>query len=326
MKVLYAPLNFGDVIQDGVYDAFTQLGCELKVFDYMTKYLSSKNHFSVREELINECRKFRPNLILLQIQHTSILDGSTIRIIKSELPSTIIVNFTIDIRNYIPETYKDIAKISDFNLISSTGQIDFFEKNLGKSVKYWQIGYNPKLYFPQENQPTQFESDCVFIGHHNDKENYPGVHARLDACKILRKEFGNRFYLYGTRWPKELGSKGSLDQRTVSKAYYNSVCNISISHYNDVNDYFSDRLLMCLASGRPTIMLKYPHWENYFTDMCDLVVVSSIKDIPNKVRMLKSNPELANYIGMSGAAKVLAEHTYFSRIKELFNIVGLSNG
>jgi spore maturation protein CgeB len=97
-----------------------------------------------------------------------------------------------------------------------------------------------------------------------------------------------------------------------------------VSHYNDLDHYFSDRLLMCLASGRPTIALRFPKWETYFTNMCDLVIVDSINDIPDAVQMLKDNPELANYIGQQGAAKAFAEHTYYSRVKELLNVVGLA--
>ena len=119
-------------------------------------------------------------------------------------------------------------------------------------------------------------------------------------------------------------SKGSIEQENVVKnVYHHSVCAISISHFNDISHYFSDRLLMCMASGRPTIALKFPKWESYFTDMCDLVMVDSVDQIPEKVKMLKNNPDLANYIGMSGSRKVFAEHTYHSRIQELLNIVGL---
>jgi spore maturation protein CgeB len=76
-----------------------------------------------------------------------------------------------------------------------------------------------------------------------------------------------------------------------------------------------------MASGRPTISLRFPKWDSYFTDMCDLVIVNDVREIPEKVMMLKNNPELANYIGMSGAAKVFAEHTYYSRVKELVNMI-----
>ena len=124
---------------------------------------------------------------------------------------------------------------------------------------------------------------------------------------------------------KRYAFKSSVDQKRVASMYHKSFCSISVSHFNDINHYFSDRLLMCLASGRPVISLRFPGWKSYFTDMCDLVIADSVEQIPQKVEMLKANPELAEFIGRSGAAKVFAEHTYYSRVVELLEMTGLKN-
>ncbi len=289
----------------------------------MNKYLHSKNPRKIREQFIEEAKQFKPHLLHLQIQHTSVIDANTIRAIKTQLPNCIITNWTGDVRNYIPHTYRRIAEIADFNLISSTGQIEMFKESIKKNIYYWQIGYNPKLYYPLSEDFTP-KHDAVFIGHHTNKEKYPGAPQRIQVCNLLREKFGPKFLLFGNGWPKRLKTKGSVDQRAVAKIYRDSVCNISVSHYNDLDHYFSDRLLMCMASGRPVVALKFPKYESYFTNMCDLVLVDSIQEIPDVVMMLKNNPELASYIGKSGAAKVLAEHTYHSRVKELLNLVGLA--
>ena len=82
---------------------------------------------------------------------------------------------------------------------------------------------------------------------------------------------------------------------------------------------------MCMASGRPTISLRFPKWESYFTHKGDIVIADSVADIPNKVQWLLDNPERAELIGSLGAEKILAEHTYLSRIKELLEMVGLKS-
>jgi len=112
--------------------------------------------------------------------------------------------------------------------------------------------------------------------------------------------------------------RGSIDQPSVANVYRDSLCAISVSHFNDIGHYFSDRLLMCLACGRPVISYRFPHWETYFTNNCDLIIVDDISEIPDKIKWLKDNPNIADFIGASGAAKVLAEHTYTSRVAELF--------
>lgn len=322
VRVVYTPLNFGDVVQDGVYDAFEQAGCELKVFDYMNKYIHSKNNRNIRAEFINEIRNFQPDLLFLQIQHTTVLDYKTIIEAKNACSKMKVVNWTGDVRNDVPHTYRKVGKAADFNLISSTGQLSMFRQVL-QNVDYLQIGYNPKLYYPPSTKRDSFKNDALFVGHYSTRESYPGTAARVDTCKLLRARFGDGFALYGSGWPKEFNSKGSINQRHLATEYQNSVCSISVSHYNEIGHYFSDRLLMCLASGRPCVALAFPGWESYFTNMCDFVVVNSVHEIPDAVAMLKGDPELANFIGEQGAAKVFAEHTYYSRIKELLNMVGL---
>jgi spore maturation protein CgeB len=323
-RVLFLPLNYGSVVQNGPADAFREAGCNLQVFDYYSIYESNRKRVNlVREQLIRTVRSFKPDLMHMQIQHTSVIGGNTVSKIKQMRPNMIITNWTGDVRTHVPRTYKAVSKASDFNLISSTGQIDMFSREIGKQAKYWQIGYDPRLYYPEKIPRNKFEWDVVFIANHNAKENYPGRAEREHVCKLLQREFGKKFRLHGYGWPKGFQCAGSLDQKILNQVYHNSFCNISVSHFNDLNHYFSDRLLMCMASGRPTISLKFPKWESYFTDMGDIVIADSVADIPNKVRWLLANPERARLIGEAGAAKMAAEHTYFSRINELLEMVGL---
>lgn len=277
----------------------------------------------VRKKLIERCKSFKPDLLHMQIQHTNLIDGPTIGTIRALLPKLIVVNWTGDVRNYIPDTYKDVAKYSHFNLISSTGQIQQFKDSLRMDVKYWQIGYNPKLYYKNLSTPDKFDYDVVFIANNNLIENYPGRSEREQVCKLLRARFGNRFGLFGNNWSPEFQSNGSIAQPDVCRVYHKSACVLSVSHYNGLSHYFSDRLLMCLASGRPTVSLSFPKWQSYFTDNSDIIMADKIEDIPNKVSDLLNNPKLADFIGDSGAAKVFAEHTYLSRINELLEMVGL---
>lgn len=322
VKVLFLPLNYGEVIQSGVYDAFRDAGCELEVFDYFSIYEGNRKRTNiVREQLITKVTQFKPDLIHMQIQHTTVIDFGTILKIKKMLPNCTVVNWTGDVRNNVPGTYRNIAKHSDYNFISSTGQLEMFKREVGKEVKYLQIGYDPKLYFRDPNPPKEFEWDCIFVANNNVKEGYPGRKTREDACKLLRAKFGSKFALFGHGWPKSFNSNGSASQRDLVKYYHRSLCSISISHFNDISHYFSDRLLMCMASGRPTISYRFPNWESYFTNNCDLLIAESVEDIANKVMYLKNNRDMAEFIGKSGAEKVYAEHTYSSRIRELLDMV-----
>jgi spore maturation protein CgeB len=323
MKVMFLPLNYGMIIQKGVCDAFRNAGCQLEVFDYMNMKIRGVNVRNIRQNLIERVGKFQPHLLHMQIQHTDVIDAGTIQNIKKRWPKIKITNINVDIRNYVQPQFKAIGRFSDYNLIPSTGQLHMYRKVLGDSVHYWQIGYDPLLYYPPKRPLENFAYDAMFIGNYTVRESYPGTKAREKLCLLMNKHFRNRFALHGGGWPRKFKAKGSLNQRKLVNAYHKSFCSISVNHFNDTPHYFSDRLLMCLACGRPTISLRFPKWETYFTNNCDLVIANSVDEIPKKVKFLLRNRELAEYIGKSGAEKAFAEHTYLSRINELLQLVGL---
>lgn len=259
----------------------------------------------------------------MQIQHTNVIDALTVDRIKRNNKDLIVTNWTGDVRNTVPNTYKKMAMVSDYNLISSVGQLDMFRKQIGKEIHYWQIGFDPKVHHPSLTKPSNFSWDAIFIGNHGLRERYPGAQQRDNTCRLLQQHFGERFALFGGNWSKNLKSKGSIPQTQACAHYHKSLCAVSVSHYNDLSHYFSDRLLMCMASGRPTISFRFPGWESFFADGCDLLIADTVEEIPKKVEYLKNNRDHAEYIGAQGAAKVFAEHTYFSRVNELLELVGL---
>jgi spore maturation protein CgeB len=324
IKVLAIPLCWHDVRQDGWLNAFQQSGCEVQSFDFIKVYEDNRKERQIVNDLLyKQAIEFKPDLLFVQIQHTDIVTTDTIKKIKQQLPNCKAIQWSGDVRNYVPITYAKMAQVCDYNFISNTGQIDFFKKELNKDMQFMQIGVNPILYYPEQSPRSKFDYDLIFIANRNNTEGYPGHSQRDQAVRLLRKELGDRFCLYGSGWPSELRSKGYIDQKQIIHEYHKSFVTLSISHYNELNHYFSDRLLMCMASGRPTISLRFPGWESYFTNNCDFVIANSIEEIPVLTKKLIKDPALANFIGKSGAEKIKAEHTYLSRTNELLQKVGL---
>lgn len=322
MKILFLPLNWGNIVQAGWYDAFREAGVRLEIFDYMTEYEQIRKRVKpVRDKFVKLAKAYQPDVIFMQIQHTTIIDATSLHSVKRAVPNCKIINWTGDVRTVVPQTFLRLANLSDLNLISSTGQLDMFKRSVTKPVKYLQIGYDPKLYYVEEGDRKTFDWDVTFVAHYNARENYPGRAEREQTARLLLANFGEKFCLFGGGWHRRHKSKGSIDQKSLTSLYHSSLCSVSVSHFNDLNHYFSDRLLLCMASGRPVISYRFPKWESYFTDKCDLLIADSIDDIPRLVRWVKENPERANLIGKSGAAKVLAEHTYLSRVQELLDMI-----
>lgn len=325
MKVLLMPLCYSAERQQGIIDAFRELGCELEVFDYYTHYENHhRNQRNTRQSLIETAKRFKPDLVYCQIQHTVILDASSIQAIRTFIPTVKIVQYTVDIRASIQNSYYNVSKVSDMNLICSTGQLQMYRDNSVPNVHFLQVGYSPALHCPEIEPKEKYDYDVVFVANINSIELYPGNSERIDSVYALKREFGEKFGLFGNGWNRELKAVRSVDiTKVVEEAYSKSFCCISISHFNEVDHYYSDRLLHCLASGRPTVSWHFPKYESYFVDGCDLVIAKGPEDIVNKVKYLLDNKDKANYIGMNGAAKVFAEHTYLSRITEMLEMIGL---
>lgn len=325
IKILYLPLAYSCEKQQGVIDAFRELGCELEVFDFYTHYENHhRNQRTTRQALIETAKRFKPDLVYCQIQHTVIIDRDSLQAIKTFVPNVKIVQYTVDIRASIQNSYYNVSKICDMNLICSTQQLQMYRDNGVPNVHFLQVGYGPELYTPESEPKKEYDYDTVFVANINTVDQYPGHSERIDAVYALKKEFGDRFGLFGNGWNRELKPVRPIDiTRVVEEVYSKSFSCISISHFNEVDHYFSDRLLHCMASSRPTVSWHFPKYESYFVDGCDLVIAKGPEDIVNKVKYLLANKDKANFIGMNGAAKVFAEHTYLSRITEMLDMIGL---
>jgi hypothetical protein len=317
VKVMYLPIN-GAVIQTGMCDAFEQAGVELTVFDYYANFLKTKNKAKIKEDFVRVVRSTKPDLLHMQLQFEDIIDENDIRTVKGEFPNMIITDWTGDIRKDIPKTFSDHSKGTDISLISSVGQLSDYRKKCIGDVRYWQIGYNPKLYYPMNK--ANFKYDLSFAASKYPAREFPDATFRTNMVSYLQSQLGKNFGLFGGRWG---GGVRTAKQSEMNDIYNSSFAVLSVNNFNDVEMYFSDRLLMCMASGRPCISYRWSGWDQYFTDMRNIVIVHSKEEIVEKLNWLKSNPDVATRIGQEGAKIVQREHTYFCRALELLKMVGL---
>jgi len=323
IKVLYLPLNAGGNIQQATYDAWNDLSfVNMKIFDFYNLYESTKNKNKVNEEFIKAVTEFKPNLVHMQLQMTDIITPQSIKTAKSIVENCIFSNWSGDVRDHASKEMINISNVVDYTFISSTGQIELYQKAGAKNVHYWQIGYDHKLFFPLNK--NNFKYDLIFIGNMYQANTFADAKKRSDLILNLKKSLGERFKIFGSGYDPQCGSGiKSIPFNKVNEVYNDSLCILSISNYNDISHYFSDRLLVCLASGRPTISYRFPEFETYFSDNLDILIAHSLDDILSKIQYCKSNIDKATLIGRNGARKVQAEHSYRSRIVELLKILGL---
>jgi spore maturation protein CgeB len=315
LKVLYLPLGE----QPGTYDGWRNIGVELEIYDYWTDWLQNKNIEGIKQRFLSKVATFQPDLIHMQLQFTGAISIETLREAKRMCPKAVMVNWSGDVRADPPHPFTSLASALDFTLISSSGQLELYKRAGCHNVKYWQIGYDPKTAFPMNK--TEFTYDISFTGN-NYGNMFPDGPLRASAAKALKDAFGNKFGLFGSGYP---GATGSTSHQQSNQIYNDSLCVLSISNFNNIAHYFSDRLLLCLGSGRPTISWYFPNYEDYFVDGRDIFIARSNQDIIDIVNYCKANPEAANQVGVNGQLKVLKEHTFTSRVMELLQITNLAH-
>lgn len=325
LKVLYLPINDHSNSQHGMYDAWKEAGIDMKVYDFYVRFLDTRNKNTVCHEFLDAVAKFQPDLIHMQLQMTNIIDSSTLVEARQLCANkkTILTNWSGDVRNHASAEILSVSGAVDYTLISSTGQIPLYERNGCHNMKYWQIGYNPKMHFWKDYKT--FDYDVSFIGNAYPHGTFADCGLRLNIISSLKKRFGARFGLFGAGYPVgQFGPTRSVSGNEVNEVYNKSRCTLSVSNYNDISHYFSDRLLTCLASGRPTISYRFPAYESYFANHSDILMSHSIDETISMVEYCIENPERASEIGYNGYKKALSEHTYSSRVIELLNMLNLS--
>lgn len=167
---------------------------------------------------------------------------------------------------------------------------------------------------------NEFAYDVCFTGNNYSNSIYSEAPLRVNTVNSLNREFGNKFCLYGSGFENINGGK-KCDDREANHHYNNSLCVVSISNDNSLSDYFSNRLLICVASGRPTISWYFPNIENHFIPDQEILVAHSAEEVVEKVRWCQTNPEKANEIGRNGCKRAFDNYTYTHRIKQLLETV-----
>ena len=324
VKVLYLPINSKDSAQTGMYDAWRNAGVELEVFDFHVRWLDTRNTKLVNSEFLQAVTRLQPDLVHMQLQLTGIIDPLTIRQARCNCKKkTIFTNWSGDVRNQASPYIVSVSKEVDYTFLSSTGQIPLYQKAGAENIRYWQIGYDPKQFFPQCLPATSMKYKLIFTGNAYAAGTFADCSLRQDIVLKLKKHFGKDFGLFGSGYPSTYGQINSLSPLAVNTEFNKSHCILSMSNYNDISHYFSDRLLVCLASGRPTISYRFPNYDSYFASGSDIMIATSVADIIEQTEFCVANPQRALQIGMNGFRKVLAEHTYSSRVKELLSMLNL---
>jgi len=93
------------------------------------------------------------------------------------------------------------------------------------------------------------------------------------------------------------------------------------SHIKRGRDYLNDRAPMVMGAGGFMIMDRQPGLDGWFVENQEVVYYDSLEDLLAKTMYYLRRPDDRERIGRAAREKVLAEHTYAVRAKQLLEIL-----
>jgi len=317
IRVLYLPLNSLEIGQMGMEAAFLENGFCLRVFDFRN---AARKCRLVDEAFIQQAKEFQPHWIHMQLQFSNTISPLTVAKIKEMLPNTVITNWTGDCRKEANGYFVNISEKVDLSLISSEGQINLYKRAGTQNVEYWQIGVDPDQFHPLSETERvglrqAYSHDIAFCASKTSNSSFPASSLRTSIAHELKRKYGKRFGLYGRGWGR--GNRGEVGYYRQNDVYNASKIAISVNHFNNVRMYFSDRQLITMASGALVICHYIPGLEEYFENGKDLVWFHTKGECFSLIDYYLQHPEEAKQIGTRGAQKVLSQHSYSCRVREL---------
>lgn len=324
-RVICAPLNYSHN-QDGQIGAFQEIfGADNVVtFDYMRMRKQKITSDDINADLVKLAADFKPDWIWMQLQGTNVIRPDALAIIKQIAPKCLVTHWMGDVRTRIPDELVEICRATDATLISNVGQIPLYESLGAKRVEYVQIGLDPSdtgdpstIYESPWDPPFRVP-DVVFIGNFYGDTFADGTNERVDAIRALVEAGIDIGVVGGGAWPSDIPVVGKCHVKQQYPVYKRAKVALSISHFNTIERYYSDRQLISMASGTPVVCRYVPGLEHEFVDGEECAFWDPLRvRLVDCVRMLLDDPERAAQIGRQGRATVLGHHTWTRRIRDL---------
>jgi len=270
--------------------------------------------FDFNRVIMNEVRENKYDAVFLQIQGDNIILEECARVIAE---NSIGFNWTGDVRTNI-DWY---ARLGRYFVTCFTNMTDVDKmRSMGLDAEYLQIGYDTKYYYPEERES---HNNIVFCGNYYPDSNYPLTPLRMEIAYRLKKEFNDKFNLYGGRW-REHGMSSEFDNvnnEQEAEIYRTCAIAINCSHF-DYSRYSSDRLLREMGCGAFVLSHNYKDIEKDFKNGEHLVTWNNVDDLIEKCHYYLKRKKEREIIGWKAYNYVSTTCTWdvvMKNFKQLIN-------
>jgi spore maturation protein CgeB len=336
MKVLFSGYRYPHFISITEYieKALNMTDCQVVFFDNRNffipgrirdkiTYLNDLDLWRINEKLFLKVKSFKPLLFLETGGHR--IFPKTIKRIKKYGITTIL--WTID-PPLIFEPIMESAPYYDYVFTGGSEAYDILKK-LGLKNLYWlPFACDPDYHHPvtvSDGDKNKYACDVCFVG-----SWYPVREALLEAISDFN------LGIWGSGWdnvsknsPLKKCIKGLHTKPEEWVKIYSASKIILAPHYQDFSGKIpcaqaSPRIYEALACGG---FLMTNHQEDVlrlFLPSKELVIYENKEDLIRLVSYYLKRPEKRAMIASRGREKVLNNHTYVHRIKEMLRVINLS--
>lgn len=323
MKLIYLPLEAEGSTDRGTARAFKNFfgnDC-VEIIDYYSLEKQGRSRDQINAHLKERVALTNPDWVHGQYQDSEVIYTDTIKELKERFAHICFSHWTGDMRAFISNYMSRMSEYCDLTTVSSIGQIPAWQTAGARSVMYWQIAVDYEIDCRIDRPPMNYAfkaPEIVFCGryYHN---MFPGASQRLEMAEALVNEYGDRFGIVGSNFPRNvLGSTGVKEQRDI---YRQAKLSIGCNNFNEIELYYSDRQLCAMAAGICHVCRYVPSLEREFRDMEHCVFWRTKEELLEKVKWLLANDRQRMKIGLQGRGEILRNHTWYSRIQEIIPVI-----
>jgi spore maturation protein CgeB len=236
------------------------------------------------------------------------------------------------VENYRHLTYwQQLAAGYDFwFVIQQESCISALKQAGAKNVRYLPMAADPAVHRPLELTQTEREeygSDVSFVGagYANRREIFP---------RLLGRDW--TFKLWGNEWDgaTELisvlqRSGARIDTDTCQKVFNASTVNLNLHSWAGTGldpdgDFVNPRTFELAACGAFQLTDRRSLMPSLFAES-EMATVSSPDELPGKIARWLREPEQRVAMAAQARRRVLAEHTYAHRMRDLLSQIGVSS-
>jgi hypothetical protein len=320
-RVLYLPneMDFREEHgQVGGRAAFNEMAgdgtiAELKIYSFLADYyVKKKDKAAAHQALLEVVRSFKPEIIFWQHPSDFPVEKELIDAIRACGSSPIIAYHEGDpFDRYYKRIHPEVATLYRESDV-------FFTIGLGSSRRQFsEIRQHPHFYysphcFDRERigsavpdlATAETKYDAIMIGTiaSSLKGFFKQPHSmeRVKLARGLAKLFGERFAAFGRGWPQGTNSAGTIPFEKQAETIQSSRMSVIWELYPEYTFYFSDRLPIAIASGRPFVTNGRSGYDVVLQNAPGIYQVDSIDEALDVALYLRGmRPEEIASIGMA---------------------------